>query len=574
MYSRACSALGERFEPSPLQEDIRNAPEQSLVIIAPAGCGKTEALALRVAGLIEREVVRPPQRILLATFTNRSRENIAERVAHHVSRTVVARTVTVQNLHGLSARIVRAHGNVVGLDSDWDPPRADWVLNQCRQRKLSRAQTDLVQQHLQQAKLATRTDAEVADYLAQTGHSAAQEIEQQRIAEHLLTYDDLPRLADLVLRNDLVADLYQHHFGYVIVDEFQDLTAQQASILNRIASGRITFAGDPAQGIYSFTGAQPESVLAAATAASDRVITFAESHRSSPAVLEAVNALAPLTGGTTLECSRPETWFGGGLAAHVEHADYAEEASWVISLSSRILARAPKQRIGVLVRAKGRRSVLENALASVTAFPWHRWDDPIFDSHVGPLLKSAVRRTTESELLASENIERLLLSLVSPNELQDPGTREALVDAANWVDDLVRAGETVKSIAARIKAGETDTLLTAPGVHLLTGHAGKGQQFDWVLVLGLEQGSIPFYRAVSQDAKREEARVLAVMLSRARHGVFTSQSLTESKPWEPHPMRARPSEFLPTLLGTNAFSDWETARTWLNSADWAAIRSR
>lgn len=567
-------ALVERFEPSAQQREIRDALEQSLIIIAPAGCGKTEALALRVAGLIEREVVRPPQRILLATFTNRSRENIAERVAHHVSPAVAARTVTVQNLHGLSARIVQAHGNVVGLNSDWEPPAADWVLNQCRQRKLSRAQTDLVQEHLQQAKLVTRTDVEVAEYLAQTGHTVAQEIEQQRVAEHRLTYDDLPRLADLVLRNALVADLYQHHFGYVIVDEFQDLTPQQASILNRIALGRITFAGDPAQGIYTFTGAEPETVLAAATASSDRVITFAESHRSSPAVLEAVNALAPLTGGTPLESSRPETWFGGGIAAHVEHAGYAEEASWVMSLSSRILARAPNHRIGVLGRVKARRSVLENALTSNAPFPWHRWDDPIFDSHVAPLLKSAVRRTTESELLASEDLQSLLLSLVSPNELQDPGTREALIDAADWVDDLVRSGETVKSIAARIRAGESDTLLTAPGVHLLTGHAGKGQQFDWVIVLGLEQGSIPFYRAVSQDAKREEARVLAVMLSRARHGVFTSQSLTESKPWEPYPVRARPSEFLPALVSSGAFSDWDTARSWLNSVDWAAIRDR
>ncbi len=246
----------------------------------------------------------------------------------------------------------------------------------------------------------------------------------------------------------------------------------------------------------------------------------------------------------------------------------------MMSLSSRILARAPNHRIGVLGRVKARRSVLENALTSNAPFPWHRWDDPIFDSHVAPLLKSAVRRTTESELLASEDLQSLLLSLVSPNELQDPGTREALIDAADWVDDLVRSGETVKSIAARIRAGESDTLLTAPGVHLLTGHAGKGQQFDWVIVLGLEQGSIPFYRAVSQDAKREEARVLAVMLSRARHGVFTSQSLTESKPWEPYPVRARPSEFLPALVSSGAFSDWDTARSWLNSVDWAAIRDR
>ena len=39
--------------------------------------------------------------------------------------------------------------------------------------------------------------------------------------------------------------------------------------------------------------------------------------------------------------------------------------------------------------------------------------------------------------------------------------------------------------------GDDTTLITVPGVHLLTGHIGKGQQFDWVIVIGAEEGCIP-----------------------------------------------------------------------------------
>ena len=44
-------------KPTDKQLEIRNAPELDVLVVAPAGCGKTEALALRVAGLLERRVV-------------------------------------------------------------------------------------------------------------------------------------------------------------------------------------------------------------------------------------------------------------------------------------------------------------------------------------------------------------------------------------------------------------------------------------------------------------------------------------------------------------------------------------
>jgi DNA helicase II / ATP-dependent DNA helicase PcrA len=547
--------------------------DSSLVVIAPAGCGKTEALALRAAGLLERGVITPPRRILLVTFTNRSRENIAERLQAHIAKSSMDVSTTIQNLHGLAARIVRAHGNIVGIDPAWEPPRSDWVTEQCKARSLSGAQTSIVLNNLQTAKLVTRTDAEVLQFLEAVGHSATLEIERQRLEERRLTYDDLPRLADLILRNDAVADLYQNHFGYVIVDEFQDLTAQQLSIVDRISNGRVTFAGDPAQGIYTFTGADPNLVIDRAVSRDDRVITFAESHRSSPAVLALVNALAPATKGAVLECSRPSSWPSGGLAAHIDHEDRGTEAAWVISTASRILTRAPHHRVGVLTRTKWRRDELDAALSAGVSFEWHRWDDPIFDSHTAPLVRTALRRTNDHDLREAPNVREYLLSLVNGHELQDPATRESLIGAADWVEDLVQAGESIRAINDRVRAGDGDTLLTAPGLHLLTGHAGKGQQFDWVIVLGLEQGSIPFYRATTPEGVAEEARVLAVMLSRARHGVFTSRSLSEVKPWGTAVVTA-PSEFTSLLASEPGYLPWSDARSWLNTVDWEALAIR
>ncbi|MHA4893043.1 3'-5' exonuclease, partial [Enterococcus faecium] len=81
------------------------------------------------------------------------------------------------------------------------------------------------------------------------------------------------------------------------------------------------------------------------------------------------------------------------------------------------------------------------------------------------------------------------------------------------------------------------------GVHLLTGHVGKGQQFDWVVIVGLEEGVIPDFRASSADEMAEEARVLSVMLSRARHGVIVGRAASVPTN-NGRPMNRTPSSFL------------------------------
>jgi DNA helicase-2/ATP-dependent DNA helicase PcrA len=64
----------------------------------------------------------------------------------------------------------------------------------------------------------------------------------------------------------------------------------------------------------------------------------------------------------------------------------------------------------------------------------------------------------------------------------------------------------------------------APGLHLLTGHKGKGQEFDWVFVLGLEDGHIPDFRSATTKDVLEELAVLHVIVSRARYGVVLTFS--------------------------------------------------
>jgi DNA helicase-2/ATP-dependent DNA helicase PcrA len=65
-------------------------------------------------------------------------------------------------------------------------------------------------------------------------------------------------------------------------------------------------------------------------------------------------------------------------------------------------------------------------------------------------------------------------------------------------------------------------------VHLLNAHTGKGQQFDWVFVPGVEKGHIPDYRTTTTEELAEEKRVLLVMTSRVRQGLIITRSSTRT----------------------------------------------
>lgn len=558
-------------EPTQAQLDIREHPDLDLLVVAPAGCGKTEALALRVQGLLQRGTAAPPRRVLITTFSNRARDNIRDRLASYLSRAAMRDRIAIANFHGLSARIFRAHASVIGLSPDLILPDSDWVGEQCRSRSLSFQLSGAVQDLLRETKQQGIDDAAVEEQLLAAGLPDALDIERQRVADGRLTYDDLPRLAELILANDGVAELYRHHFEAVIVDEFQDLTPQQLRIVNRIGRGRTTYAGDLAQGIYGFAGARPEEIDQQVRDESSTVIEFADSHRSSPAVLGMVNALSSLTAGTVLTSAKPASWPQGGLAAQIAFPTPDGEADWAIKCARFLLASAPNHRIGIIARTASRRRFVDAAMEA-SDLPSYRWDDGVLDTDTARIIKAMLSRLHIAAFLAASDPLEQLRKAAGLSSVQDPSTREALGAALNWCCDLLQQGVAPSAIKTRIRVGDESTLLNMPGVHLLTGHVGKGQQFDWVMVVGAEDGCIPDFRATSPGAIREEARILSVMLSRARHGavIMCAQSVPAATTGVSY--AKDPSRFWPYLQPVCV--DSPTAVTWIKGANWDEIRNR
>ena len=562
---------------TPKQAQVLDHEGLSLLIIAPAGCGKTETLALRVRGLLDQQAVKASQRILVATFTKRARDNMHNRLSHYLTPREMREAVTVCNFHGLFARIIQAHSNVIGLDPKrLTMPEHDWVGERCRALKL-KGLTNNVKSDISSAKRRALNDEQVLVELQRSGNQYASMIEEQRQAESRLTYDDLPRLAELILANDEVAALYRQHFGAIIVDEFQDLTPQQLRIVQRIGYKKTTYAGDLAQGIYGFAGAQPEYVKKELEIECSETIEFAESFRSSPAVLTAVNSLNSLTGGQVLTAAAPDSWPSGGLAAYRQFNHTQEEANYIKNLCSWILSegQAPQQRIGVSARLKRRRQLVDEIIAA-SGLPYCIWDDGVLDKSIAQKIRSMLRWLSLSEFHSADDPLAFLRQAVAFDNEQDPDERTALSSAVDWCLDLLQKDLNPDTIQRRIQIGDNDSLITRAGVHLLTGHAGKGQQFDWMVVIGLEEDYLPSYQAIQAGDNSamvgEEARTLAVMLSRARHGVLVTSSDIVPDDYDAK-RRKQQSRFLANLFPV-VKRDRQQIRDWLTDADWKAIAER
>lgn len=517
------------FSLSDEQRAAATSAKEHMLIIAPPGCGKTEVLAHRAAhqiGDLEKN-----QRILALTFTKRARSNLEERLRSVLGHTRARRQIVVRNFHGFATQVVLAHGGTIGLDMrDLKLPKTSTVRRAMEKAGGGNAMYD-AERILSEIKRAPLSDEDVLAAIQHRGPAQAvvlaETVERLRQEANQLHYDDLLRHAQRLLRIPAIARLYQAHFGAVLVDEFQDLSVQQLDLALLSCTSRRTFAGDPLQGIYSWAGAASARVETELRASCGEPIRLRESYRSSPKVLAMVNSVSEkVDPGSGLVAAHPERWPGSGCSAAIVFQSHAAEAASLTRLAGSILAQVPEASIGIISRAGWRRGKIDAAFAEEEAFSVRRWDIAIDDPEIVALIKSTVEALPRGASIASARLATL--DAVDP---ADVDARELVDDAFDALDqsDAVTAKAAVRSIRT------TDPKqAVGPGVHLLNAHTGKGQQFDWVFVIGLEEGHLPGKRSNQGDALAEEERVLLVMLSRARHGLIVTRSQMADGKYRPY----------------------------------------
>ena len=122
-------------------------------------------------------------------------------------------------------------------------------------------------------------------------------------ARHLLDFDDLLLLWQAALADPVAGPVLRGMFDAILVDEYQDVNAVQASIVRLLQPDgkHLTCVGDDAQAIYGFRGADPAHLrqLTADYPGLD-VVRLDRNYRSRQGVLDLANLIRPSAPGLEL----------------------------------------------------------------------------------------------------------------------------------------------------------------------------------------------------------------------------------------------------------------------------------
>ena len=277
VVKRDRSALPERLtryrtELNEEQFRVATANPRAALVVAGAGTGKTRAITYRVAYLIEQGV--SPQRILLATFTNRAAREMLRRVENLTGSQNVHR-VWGGTFHRVANLILRRHAVSIGFDSGYsilDSEDARDLLNVC----IEESSIDTKKRRFPKAEIvqgiisyANNTDLPIENVIAGKYHyfepltaeiqrvdSVYQTRKQER---NVMDYDDLLlNLKRLLVEKQEISQLYAEQFQHILVDEYQDTNRLQAEIIDLLASKHrnVMVVGDDAQSIFAWRGAE------------------------------------------------------------------------------------------------------------------------------------------------------------------------------------------------------------------------------------------------------------------------------------------------------------------------------
>lgn len=277
--------------------------EGNLLIVAGAGSGKTRVLVEKIKKTLE--ILKPGERILAITFSNKAADELKERLEKSVSKDIVEEKVYVGTIHNFCLDIVNTRGNLIGLPSNihifesYDDrlkifSQAVNNVPQFRNKYVTDEQSirttfDLLSKAKRNLKFYT-------DYEENSPTSLVfKEYDELLISQGAIDFDDILRYAYRIFSElEQVTRFYQRIYKYIFVDEAQDLNKSQYEIIKLLSGTNnfTTMVGDPNQSIYGFNGSSANYFLKYFKQdLSPRIIELKENFRSSKKVVDAAKKL-------------------------------------------------------------------------------------------------------------------------------------------------------------------------------------------------------------------------------------------------------------------------------------------
>ncbi len=284
---------------NPEQKEAVLYTDGALLVLAGAGTGKTKVLTTRLAYILENNIARP-WNCLVVTFTNRAANEMKERVRQFIGDNV--NSVWLGTFHSICVKILRRYPELVGLKDNFT------ILGEDDQKRVIKKV--LQENNIDEKQYTPQSVLEKISRFKDKGLSAEKVINEYKSNMTTFIYkeyqaklvelncvdfgDILLYVLDILLKNPEVLSEYQERFKYIMVDEYQDTNVTQYLLLRLLSQKHrnICCVGDDDQSIYSWRGAEIENILKFNSDFPEaKTIRLERNYRSTANILQAASAV-------------------------------------------------------------------------------------------------------------------------------------------------------------------------------------------------------------------------------------------------------------------------------------------
>lgn len=268
---------GPKFTES--QAKVVNFVNGSCAVYAVPGAGKTTTLVYRLIKLLETGA--DPKSILFVTFTNKATEEIRSRVRVLLQTDFEEELPDIFTYNGLGWQILRDNRNIIGDLKLLTPMDEKRLLMECIDAftepligysyRYVEGRYGLLPQLLCSFRRLKEDREQEELFLIQKSHLPEQiwrlktMYEERLQAEHYIDFDQQIVLAKQLLNEHPdVCRYYGQRWNYIMADEYQDSSQDNADLLYAIADAghrNLVVVGDTDQSIYEWRNGSPKHLL-------------------------------------------------------------------------------------------------------------------------------------------------------------------------------------------------------------------------------------------------------------------------------------------------------------------------
>ena len=280
------------------QEHLTRELDKNLILIAPAGTGKTETLSHRIGNIIKNKKAICKE-ILCITFTNRACKEMKSRVENLIGSE--SSHITIKTFHSFCLSVIKEQAKKnTDIFTDFtviDEEDMKSVIEKFNKNAYSinslRNFINMVKDHRTKVKgflsenedfdykkviqhifsnyeydidkictVEGKVDTHLKSVLENYGHILIKKYNLELKKCHMLDFCDLIMEVNKLFKDDKVVNQYRDRYKYINIDEVQDTSLTEFSIIEKIfGNNNILLSGDRFQTIYGWRGSAPSKIM-------------------------------------------------------------------------------------------------------------------------------------------------------------------------------------------------------------------------------------------------------------------------------------------------------------------------